>query len=326
MIGPDLRANSRRSWWLIGTVIMVVSVVIFFGNKFFVSPSPTAPNVAIQPDFSKISQNYLTVISQPTKPFIDAKSYVLVDGITGSVLFDHNGATSAPIGSTTKMVTALVSIEKYQSNKVITITPAAAAINGSTIGLKTGDQLPLNSALEALLIPSANEVAYSLAEASGTKTGDYQTFVGLMNDYVVNHHLSNTHFLDPAGLNDDGHSTAADLAQIGRLVMNNSLLSSIVTKPATNIAPLNAVAPTGVKNTDQLIQQTSSLFYNPKVIGIKTGFTPLAGYCLVAAENFHNHLLIGVVLGVPGNGETASAKEINKLFVWADQNVTVKSY
>ncbi len=304
--------------------IVFVFIILLSARSSFISPATQAATNSVEPNFNTLGNHYLAVNPNPTKEFIDAKAYILVDGSSGNILLDNDGDVPVPIGSTTKMVTALVASLVLPADKIITVGEFAANINGSGIGFMKGEQVSVANLLKALLIQSGNDAAYALAEAYSQEPGNYQKFVIQMNKYAVQHHLNKTNYQDPAGLADEGYSTAFDLAQIGRLLLNNPVLSAIVRTAEATIT--NESGKTyQLKNTDQLLQNTNSNF-NADVIGIKTGFTPLAGYCLVAAENFHEHLLIAVVLGVPGNGETASAKEINKLFSWADQNVTVKSY
>lgn len=317
--------QGRGRHWPFKTIGSILVLVALFGAKTGPIASPSrAADQNPSPAFETLTKNYLALQAHPTKEFIDAKAYILVDGSSGNVLLENDKDIPVPIGSTTKMVTALVASQLYQPDQIITVPAKAAAINGSTIGLKAEEKISAKSLLQALLIPSGNDAAYTLAEVYSGTDGSYQKFVDAMNAYATTHHLQNTHYLDPAGLSDDGKSTAFDLAQIGRLVMNSPVLAAIVATPATSITAADGSVTYPLKNTDQLLQVGP--YHNPNVIGIKTGFTPLAGYCLVAATKFHDHLLIAVVLGVPGNGETASAKEINKLFAWAEQNVIVKSY
>ncbi|HSX42031.1 MAG TPA: hypothetical protein VLE93_01635 [Candidatus Saccharimonadales bacterium] len=320
-----MRPTGTKRWLLLLAVGIITIGGIWLAVRSGASSTPTkAANQTATPDFGSLPKNYLALKPSPTKEFVDAKAYILVDGANGNVLLENDPDVPVSIGSTTKMVTALVANQLFPADKILTVPPKAAAINGSTIGLKAGEQISVKSLLQILLIPSGNDAAYTLAEVYSGEDGNYQKFVDAMNTYAATHHLQNTHYLDPAGLSDDGKSTAFDLAQIGRLVMNDPILAAIVTTPSASVTSADGSIAYPLKNTDQLLQ--IGPYFNKNVIGIKTGFTPAAGYCLVAAEKFHDHLLIAVVLGVPGNGETASAKEINKLFVWADQNVTIKSY
>lgn len=281
----------------------------------------TAPTISQQ----LASLTHYMTVGVTTKPFLDAKEFILVDGANGNVLTELKAHDTVPIGSTTKMVTALLAMSHFSTDQVITLTSHAAAINGSTLGLKAGEKISVGNLLKGLLIPSGNDAAYGLAESVSGVDGNFQPFVDQMNKFITDHHLKNTHFMDPAGLSDDGHSTAFDLAQIGRLLLANQPLSTIVGTANDTMSSADNSATYPLRNTNQLLQPTSN-YYNANVVGIKTGFTPAAGYCLVAAETFHGQTLIGVVLGVPGNGETASAAEINKLFRWAETNVTVNSY
>lgn len=316
---PGQRYRTGR--WL--ALLLIISV--FSAKGATITPLAEATANNSQSSLTQLPKHYLAVNDNPTREFIDAKAYLLMDGANGNVLLENDYDVPVSVGSTTKMITALTASQLYPPDKVITVSQFAANINGSSVGLIAGEEITVANLLRALLIPSGNDAAYALATAYSTKEGDYQSFVAEMNKFATAHHLKKSNYQDPAGLADEGTTTAFDLAQTGRLIMNNPVLSEIVRSPNATITN-QAGKRYELKNTDQLLQVGNPAYYNRDVIGIKTGFTPLAGYCLVAAENFHDHLLMAVVLGVPGNGETASAKEINALYRWAEQNITVKSY
>lgn len=259
------------------------------------------------------------------KPYVYSKSYLLMDSATTEVIVSKNADTALPIASTTKMTTALVAMELFNLDDVVTISAFPPKINGSKIGLVKGEKITVLNLLKGLLIYSGNDTAYALAEHYSNEEGNYQKFVQRMNEFVQNHNLNGTQFNDPAGLDDTGHSTAFDLANIARLLLNNKTLAQIVSTPETTIASTDGSTTHELKNTNRLIL-TDSGYYMPDVVGIKTGFTPDAGHCLISAEKVGDRYLIGVILNTDEYTITASASEMKKLFTWASTNWKVVKY
>lgn len=263
---------------------------------------------------------------KPTKVPVYAKSYLLFDTKTAQVVVGKNYSTLVPIASTTKMTTALVASKLLKSDDVATISTFPTRVAGSKIDLRAGEKITVGSLLKGLLIYSGNDTAFALAEQYSGEIGNYQKFVTEMNKFVTDNHLKNTTYGDPAGLDDEvGRSTAFDLAQIARLLLNDPGLAEIVATPQTSVTSSNGLLVHQLKNTNRLIQPDSS-YYMPDVVGVKTGFTLDAGHCLVAARKYSDRYLIGVVLNTDQSTNEASAAEMKKLFTWADSNWQVIKY
>lgn len=259
-------------------------------------------------------------------PQIYAKSYLLMDAESSRVIVAQNANEKIPIASTTKMVTALVARELFELDEAVTVSRNAMLIPGSKIDLQAGEKITVLNLLKGLLIQSGNDAAFTLAYYYSKEKGQYQPFVAKMNEFAVAQNLKMSNFGDPAGLDDDtGRSTAFDLANIARLLLKDPVLAKIVVTPEETIASVDGALTHQLKNSNRLVVGDNPL-YLPNVLGVKTGFTPAAGHCLVSAYRLGDRTFIGVVMNTAEYTITASASEMRKLFKWADQNVLAVKY
>ncbi len=258
------------------------------------------------------------------RPSIYAGEYLLIDAETGEIILGKNFTTQQAVASTTKMTTALVARAVYKLDDVLTVK-SGPYIDGSKVGLYVGETMTVESLLKGLMIQSGNDAAVTLAEGLSTESGDTAEFVTKMNEYLSAHHINHSKFVDPAGLNDEGQSTAFDLAQIGRLLMRDEELASIVRIAQTTISSADGKYTHELKNSNRLILSDSE-YYLPGVSGIKTGFTYAAGHCLVSAYTINDRQVIAVVLNTAESSITASAEESYKLLTWASLHLSYKSY
>jgi len=251
------------------------------------------------------------------KPNILTKAYCLVDVDSAKILIGKNETTKLPIASTTKIATALVVLENYKDHlaETVTITPKMVNVEETTIKLRVGEKITVENLLDGLLINSGNDAAYSLAEYFGGKP----KFVEEMNQKAVQIGLENTKFQDPAGLSDEGFSTAKELAILGSYALRNDKFSQIVRTPEKTIYSTDGRIKHDLINSNRMIRPDESL-YLPYAIGIKTGFTYEAGHVLVSAAQKDNHRIVAVVLNTFEDTKPASAKESKKLLEWGLAN------
>lgn len=234
---------------------------------------------------------------------LTSKAYILIDMQTGQVLAEKNADQKWSPASTTKIMTALLAIENSQLTDEM---PASAqAINSIgydyvTAGIKPGEILNLQALLELMLITSANEAGYVIAE-NVAPDGTIAGFANMMNQKAAELGLTGSHFTNPCGIEDPNHySTARDLAMLGREAMKLEAFRNIVGKletipPETNLRKQNEW-PSSLSYTNKLLKSRSK--YYTQVTGIKTGYTDLAGRCLVSSAVDDTGLeLISVVLG-----------------------------
>ncbi len=275
--------------WLVASLILMVVLLLFSPIKpTFLSSAPPAN---LQVSALNSSPAPLPITQGQPLPIISAKNVFITDMSSKTVLWQKDADAKVLPASTTKMMTALVVLEHFGLTDEITVTTAYPA--GTVVGFKPGEKLTVEQLLYALLVQSANDAAEILAE---NYPEGRTAFVAAMNAKASQIHLTNTHFVNPTGIDEEGHySSASDLARLADVALRNAEFSKIV-------ATENAVISSHViTNVNQLLGKI------PGVIGIKTGYTEGAGQALVTLVNRDNHPVILVVLGsVDRFGETAT--------------------
>ncbi len=223
---------------------------------------------------------------------IDAAGAVLMEATTGRVITDINMDKRLPMASTTKIMTALLAIERGNLGDIVTASPRAAGITGSSIHLQTGEKITLENLLYGLMLASGNDAAVAIAEHIG---GSVDGFAELMNSRAKEIGAKNTHFVTPNGLHDDAHyTTAYDLGLIACEAMKNAKFAQIVSTQYYNTPGLDGGRDRSLKNNNKVIFQFDG------GNGVKTGFTKLAGRCLVSAAKRGGMQLVAVVLNCGG--------------------------
>ena len=225
------------------------------------------------------------------QPAPTAERAVLIEAGSRTVLYEKNAHTRASMASTTKIMTALLAIEGEDLDRIVTVAPEAAGIEGSSVYLKAGQKISMEDLIYALMLQSANDAAVAIA---CEMSGDVETFVALMNKKAEELNLSNTHFANPHGLDDEAHyTTAYDLAVLSAYAMENPKFAEIVSTVKRTIAAKEAEGMRIVVNHNRLLRSRSD------VIGVKTGFTKKSGRCLVSAAENNGIRLIAVTLNAP---------------------------
>jgi D-alanyl-D-alanine carboxypeptidase (penicillin-binding protein 5/6) len=228
-------------------------------------------------------------------PVIDAASAIVMDSVTGRVLFEKNAYTKRPMASTTKIMTAIIALEHGNLEDVVTVSKRAASVGGSVINLKAGEKLKLIELLYGLMMKSGNDAAIAIAEHVG---GSYDNFIAMMNKKAALLGAKNTQFKTPHGLDANGHySTAYDMAVITRYAIKNPTFSRIVSTKSRQIPSR------GLYNTNEML----GLY--PGADGVKTGYTGLAGRCLVTSATRDNWRIISVVLGCSSRTKRAQSSK-----------------
>ena len=209
----------------------------------------------------------------------------VVDAATGEVLYARNADEELHPASLTKMVTALVAVERAPLDRLVRPTHDYV-VTPVVIGIGLGDSLPLRDVLYGLLLNSGNDAALAIAETVGD--GSVERFVGWMNDLVRGMGLRHSHFQNPHGLDADGHlSSAHDMSVIGRTVMRQPVLAGIVGERRRVVeGPPRWL----FENRNPLLGRYTG------VDGIKTGFDDLAGLCLVATAVRDGRRVVAVVM------------------------------
>lgn len=256
------------------------------------------------------------VLGAPDKvpvPELYSEGAILIDITTGQTLYAKNPDSALEPASTTKIMTALIALEKANQNDIITAGPSMLnleLVDGTRIYLEPGEQMALDNLLYALLLNSANDAAVAIAEHIG---GDIQSFADLMNARAQEIGAVNTFFKNPSGLSEDGHiTTARDLAMIARMAYQNPAIREYV-KTKTKIIPRNREnIPTEMYNMNEFI------WTEPTVTGMKNGYTTSAGNTYVATAERDGRALLGVVLKSPS--KTGIYTDMRKLFEYGFSN------
>jgi serine-type D-Ala-D-Ala carboxypeptidase (penicillin-binding protein 5/6) len=227
------------------------------------------------------------------------RSGLLFDLDTGRVLWREDPTRVLPIASVTKMMTALVVVDRVPDGAKVRVTKEALAYQGSGVGLLPKNKwVGLNAMLYGLLLPSGNDAAIALAQRTARTV---PRFVDLMNERATAMGLTCTRYSSPSGFTDRGnHSCAADLAVEARAVLDEPRIARIVRRRS-------AVLPFPIKGGKLYLYNHNPLLLQryPGTLGIKTGFTDAAGRCLVAAVQRGGHRLGVVLLHSPDPGGQA---------------------
>lgn len=223
-------------------------------------------------------------------PDVSAKSAVLIEAESGRVLYQKNAFIRLPMASTTKIMTAIVAIERGDLGKTVTVAKEAVGVEGSSIYLEPNEKLTLESLVWALLLQSANDAATAIAIEVG---GSVEGFAKMMNEKADELGLTATHFTNPHGLDDEDHYTSAyDLARIAAYALSNETFRTICSTYKKTI-------PHGEDGTRVLINHNKLLRLYDGAIGVKTGFTKRSGRCLVGAAERDGLTLVSVTLSAP---------------------------
>jgi D-alanyl-D-alanine carboxypeptidase (penicillin-binding protein 5/6) len=222
----------------------------------------------------------------------------------GRELWARNPESRRAMASTTKIMTAVVVLEKADLNTLVTVDKVASAVGQSSMGLVAGERIPLGELLKGVLVQSGNDAATLAAETVG---GSVDSFVAMMNAKAAQLDLVNTHYANPHGLDAAGHYTSAeDLTALARYAMRNPVFRQIVGTYTVKVR--------SDRYTHVLTNHNSMLKSYPGSEGVKTGWTDNAGYCVVLAVKRGGIELIGTIMGAAN--EPGRAQQAKKLFDW----------
>lgn len=273
--------------------LTLITVVVVFGETLGQKKLYRVDNTVVLPPLPVRKETILD-------PEVFARSILVVDRASNITLWEHNADLRVPPASTTKMMTALVAMDKFPLDQIITV--ARSYKIGQSVGFKPGDKISVEQLLFSLLVYSGNDAAEILAE---NYPGGRGAFIVAMNAKVEELGLKNTHFTNPTGLDEGDHySTARDLAILADIAMRKIEFAKIVASENTVIALENNEEYV-LKNVNQLLGKI------PGVLGVKTGFTEGAGQSLVTLVSRDGH---EVILSVLGSGDRFM--ETEKLIDW----------
>lgn len=224
---------------------------------------------------------------------VSAQSAILISGDDGTVIFEKNAHERLAMASTTKIMTALLTLEEAErsGDPVIDITEEMVRVEGSSMGLQAGNRLTLTNLTSGMLLASGNDAANAAALYLG---GSQEGFAELMNTRAREIGMTETNFVTPSGLDDEEHySTAYDMALLGREAMGNEEFARIAGSSTLQVEFMEPEQKVSYTNHNKLLRIYDGC------IGIKTGFTKKAGRTLVSAARRDGTTLIAVTLNAP---------------------------
>lgn len=279
-------------------------IIVFFGVSVFiykqifkdkeviVSPLPNFLTVFANDQVSTLSlwSPFFEMFDSKNKvPVISAKSAFVYDLTSKKVLFSKNPKRKLPMASLSKIMTAIVAIESLKKDDQY-IVAKEDLVGENSMGLSQGEVLSLEELLYGLILSSGNDAAEALA--SNFPNGRTQ-FIIAMNNKAKAMGIENTHFTNPTGLEGDGgqYTTASDLLVIANYALQAPLFRKVV-------GTFDYHIPYSQNHKEFYLENETNLLTSyPGVMGIKDGYTPEAGLCLVTYLNFKGHKIIGIILG-----------------------------
>lgn len=261
----------------------LIAIIIIFSNLKFVYADDIFEEDISEEDFEEIILASHTLNEEPT---LNSRIAIAYDRTSGKMIWGKDENKRTAMASTTKIMTAIIVVEKSNLDDIVTISSKAAGTGGSRLGLKKEDKISMRDLLYGLMLRSGNDAAVAIAEHIA---GSIDEFAILMNEKAAELNLKDTHFVTPHGLDDPDHyTTAYELAKIADYALKNNIIAKVV---ATKLYTININGyPKSLSNTNELLGTLEG------VNGVKTGFTNNAGRCLVTSIDRKGFNIITVVI------------------------------
>ena len=272
--------------------LLIIIVLLFSPVSFAVE------NAENQTSSEQSENNDNNENQENTELKLYAKSCILIERSSGHTAYEKNADEKMYPASTTKLLTAIIAVERCDLNDVVTITydmTSKVPPSYTTAYLRPGEQVTVEELLNVLLIPSANDAGFALAIHI---SGSVDEFAKLMNERAAQLGCSNSNFTNPSGIQDANHySTARDMSKIGICAMNYPQIANIVCKTSYTLHENKYNART-FETTNSLIKPSERTYFE-YATGMKTGFTKEAGSCIIASAKKENMEFLAVVLDAP---------------------------
>lgn len=287
--------RNNKFWWVNSREKIVF--LILLGLIFLITPHKQNQGIIVTiPEFPLIAKEPLAIPTPAPYPLnttgilpgdeISAYGVYVVDVSSGATLYQKNAEELLAPASTTKLMTAMVSLDEYKPDDIVVVKEAT--LSGQIMDLVPGERMTVENLLYGLLIESANDAAYVLAQHHPQGP---QGFMNVMNKKAQELSLNKTHFVNPAGFDDVDHNmTAKDLANMARFAIQYPLIAKIVSVPQITVPDVDYKIFHQLRTTNMLLGKI------PGVSGIKTGFTPQAGENLVTMVQRDGRKVIIVAL------------------------------
>ena len=251
------------------------------------APIPQGARNVRRPYHSSLNPTRPLRTPETPAPRPDCAAVCVIDPYNGNVLYGYNANTRRQVASTQKIITALCVCDTKDLDKMVTIKASDRLAPPIRLNLKAGEQYSRRDLLQAMLTGSFNDVAVSLARDCA---GSVDAFVARMNARAKRMRMHNTHFANPNGLPAQQYSTAYDMALAACYAYNNKTIRGMINIPAYELRR-NDGSVRMIRSTNRLLTT------HPWVQGMKTGYTNLAGKCLISCASSNGRAVIVVVLG-----------------------------
>ncbi len=292
---------------LFSYLLMILPLSILFAGAFWYYLSPQIDKAAAPispiPEFLTVNQNsqvtlldlWSPVIQQihgstgSDAPELTAQGVLMYDLTSDKVLYEREPRERRPMASITKIMTAIIAIENQKADNRYVVREEDI-VGENSMGVVAGEVMTMEDLLYGLMLPSGNDAAEVLAT---NYPGGRGAFIQAMNNKAKAMGLTDTRFSNPSGLQGDGiqYTTPYDLVVMTRYALEHHPLFEQVVSTATH-----EIAATGEHGAYSLVNETNLVTTYPGVRGVKTGYTPEAGMCLVTYLNYGGHKIVGVVL------------------------------
>lgn len=257
-----------------------------------ISGTPQTTNTDVVMNSNLTTVNNFQVLNSEfgeKENFVSAKGAMAIDLDSHITLYKKTPEKHLPIASLAKLMTALIILEEHNFNEIVTISQDVNSVIGSRMWLYSGEQISVENLLKGMLIQSGNDAAYELAKFNA---GTLEEFSKKMNRKAFYLGLKNSHFLDPAGLDDENnYSTPEDLAIIATHILKNDFVRKIVAIQKTSIFSVNGKIEHQLVNTNRLLDSS----FGAK--GLKTGTTDAAGQCIITLVKVNGNDILIIILG-----------------------------
>lgn len=267
---PKVKINKLKIFYLlILAAIFAVFLILAFLN---IQLKRQNSELEIYPKPFTFKEQRYPVIASPNEKAISAEGAVVLDRASQVVLFEKNPNLRFPPASTTKIMTALIALDYFKLEDILTILQPNT--QGSNLVFEQGEKFTFENLLYAMMLPSSNDASLAIAM---NYPGGEEAFVAKMNEKAKELHLTDTHFNEPIGLLDEeDYTTPLDLARLAGVALENPTLAKVVSTKNKEI--------TSIRGNVYFLQNLNRLLDLPGVSGVKTGFTEGAGQVLVTSK------------------------------------------
>lgn len=280
------KVNLKNNWLDFVIIFLILILNLFWLPTFSFWKIYPKNNFLTQNDqLLKFQSPDTPVVKLVNPPILNSNNYILIDVATNKILTSKNSDQKIYPASTTKLATAVTALNLYPLDEIVSVNQTYD--EGKVMELQLDEKITVKSLVEALLVYSANDSAFTLANHYHQGISG---FVSQMNLLMSKYGLTDTHFVNVDGIHNDNHySTAYDLSQLGRLAIQNPIVRDVVKNKSLTVTDVTGNIKHFITSTNELLDVV------PEIIGLKTGWTPEAKGCFIGLIDLNGHEVISVV-------------------------------